>query len=458
VASPYPHAYHPTISSEGESFLRELIEHRHAPIFRGETGSRLSASDIEAVRSRSDVILKNIHDGAPNDAQDWLAPFLDRVVTDTPYFRTRYNDRIRPLRIDQFATTSRADLSADIAKFVPDTVVAEELIAYETSGTTGHPLMVPSHPRVAGEYLAYHRLAMARKGLTLTSSGSELCVALLGYQDRCFTYASVMPMQNEAGLVKINLHPNDWRDETDRSKYLESWQPEIVSGDPISFAALLDCNPNLRPKALFSTAMTLVPSLRNRLQQHFNCPVFDFYSMNEAGPIAVYDDLLNGHVVLQPHLHIEILGDAHQSQTNVAVETEIAGEITLTGGFNECLPLVRYRTGDRARLVTVDGERVLLDLVGRAPVRFKRGDGTWVNNVDIHHELSGVGLPQFSLHQYADETFLFSYMGSAALALDATAKLCAYLDVATVASTQLALDGRKLRQYTTDLPDGMVGV
>ena len=33
------------------------------------------------------------------------------------------------------------------------------------------------------------------------------------------------------------------------------------------------------------------------------------------------------------------------------------GEITLTGGFNFCLPLLRYRTGDFASLDFVRGSR-----------------------------------------------------------------------------------------------------
>lgn len=44
---------------------------------------------------------------------------------------------------------------------------------------------------------------------------------------------------DEAGLAKINLHPDDWRDPDDRARYLDALAPEIVAGDPISFAALL---------------------------------------------------------------------------------------------------------------------------------------------------------------------------------------------------------------------------
>ncbi len=35
--------------------------------------------------------------------------------------------------------------------------------------------------------------------------------------------------------------------------------------------------------------MALLPGLRRRLEERFACPVADLYSMNEAGPVAVFD-------------------------------------------------------------------------------------------------------------------------------------------------------------------------
>ena len=49
----------------------------------------------------------------------------------------------------------------------------------------------------------------------------------------------------------------------------------------------------------------------------------------------------------------------------------VRGEITLTGGRNPFLPLLRYRTGDFASLDTINGHRVLLGLEGREPVEYR---------------------------------------------------------------------------------------
>jgi phenylacetate-CoA ligase len=291
---------------------------------------------------------------------------------------------------------SRADLAQDIARFVPDSAPLERLINFRTSGITGHPLLIASHPVVAASYLAFHRRALRRFGVTLQASSEQVGVALLGYQRACFTYASVTPTLNESGLVKLNLHPADWRSPEDRRKYLEALSPEVLTGDPISFVELLKLDAYLRPKALLSTSMALLPELRRELESAFECPVVDLYSLNEAGPVAAFDAERDGHVLLQHRMFVEILDTDGRG-----VPGGQRGEVTLTGGFNFCLPLLRYRTGDFAALEQRAGEPVLVGLEGRAPVRFRAVDGAWLNNIEVTHSLKPLGLRQFHLHQAA---------------------------------------------------------
>jgi phenylacetate-CoA ligase len=79
----------------------------------------------------------------------------------------------------------------------------------------------------------------------------------------------------------------------------------------------------------------------------------------------------------------------------------IRGEVTLTGGFNPFLPLLRYRTGDTASLHFVGWRPVLRDLEGRPPVVFQSANGQTINNIDVTAVLKPFALPQFQLHQAA---------------------------------------------------------
>src|SRR5262249_39647597 len=270
----------------------------------------------------------------------------------------------------------------------------DRFINFRTSGTTGHPLLLPSHPVVAANYLALHKRALRRFGIELRHGQGQIGVVLVGFQRKCFTYVSVTPSMNESGLVKINLHPAGWRDPGDRAKYLDALAPEIYTGDPIAFAELATLPLQTRPRALLSTSMALLPAMRERLEARFHCPVLDLYSLNEAGPVAVADTAAGGHVLLQHRLYVEILDPDGRP-----LPCGQRGEVTLTGGFNFCLPLLRYRTGDCAAWDWRGTEVVLVGLEGRPPIRFRTMRGEWLNNIEVTHALQRFALAQFTLHQ-----------------------------------------------------------
>ncbi|HSJ01266.1 MAG TPA: AMP-binding protein, partial [Verrucomicrobium sp.] len=354
-----------------------------------------------------------------------------------------------PARFTDIPSLSRADLSRDIAAYVPDSVPVDRLINFRTSGTSGHPLLLASHPVVAASYLAFHKRALKRFGITLLAGAGEVGVVLIGHQSKWFTYVSVTPTMNEAGLAKINLHPADWRDPADRALYLDDLKAEVYTGDPISFAELLTLPVRWHPRALMSTSMTLLPGLRQRLEERFQCPVLDLYSMNEAGPIAVADPATGGHVLLQPQMYVEILDDNDQP-----LPPGERGEVTLTGGFNFCLPLLRYRTGDHAALDFSGSEPVLKGLSGRPPVRYRTRSGEWINNIEITHAFRPLAVPQWTVHQDATGGVTLTHAATDSLNLQLTEILQRLFGVDQPLKIQRSqfLEG-KVIQYTTDLTD-----
>jgi phenylacetate-CoA ligase len=386
-------AFCPTLTEHGQRMLDFLREHPAAPRFSNQSGNRLLAHEVQALRGFVDEV-QTAAVGWPRDEEPaWLAGYVEQLRREVPAFRT-----LDPsAEFEDLPTTCRADLAADIARYVPDPVPVDRLINFRTTGTTGTPLLIASHPVVTARYLAFHLRALRRFGVEPQHRRDQVGVVLLGLQRRCFTYVSVTPLMDDSGLAKINLHPDDWRDPADRATYLDALDAEFIAGDPISFGELLRLPLATRPRALLCVGMMLSRGLRDELQARFGCPVLDLYSMNEAGPIGVFDAVAGGHVLLQPRLYVEIL-DAHGRP----VREGQRGEVTLTGGFNFCLPLLRYRTGDHATLAHGADGPVLMALQGRAPVRFQAAAGHWVNNIDVTHALERWPLTQYALHQHAD--------------------------------------------------------
>jgi phenylacetate-CoA ligase len=450
-SSPEDAGRYPGLTSAGAQMLRLMREHPRAPIFRNASGHRVLPEELPGIHAFAAEVRRAEVDPRADLSQIWLRDHVAHALARVPHYR-RYGSM--PNQLAALPTLSRGDLARDIAGFVPDDQALDRLINFRTTGLTGQPLLIASHPVVAARYLAFHERALARFGIELCSGPGDIGVMLVGWQQRCFTYVSVTPQRGECGLIKINLHESDWHDPTDRGAYIDAMRPEVITGDPLSLAALLGIEFAFRPRAIMSTSMTLLPGLSGALAQRFDCPVLDLYSLNEAGPIAVFDPALGAHVLLQPRMAIEIVNDAGDP---LAVGER--GEVTLTGGFNFCLPLLRYRTGDHASLERRSGEWVLAYLAGRAPVRFRTASGAWINNIDVTHALKPFALPQYALLQRADGSLEFDVYGHHGSDLDAVGSALRELFAPGV-RMHISVHPEpcdKVIQYRSELADGAVG-
>ena len=392
----------PWLTTDAAGLLRWLHEHPSAPRYNHHCGDRLSAAGLARVRAFERALLAEPIGWQPGALPEWLAEFTAHCYRQVPFYREA---GAAPARFVDIPPCDRADLSREPWSFVPDDLPLDDLIVYNTSGTTGHPLDILSHPENASRYLPLLRAALATRGVSLeggfdpASGRPRVALVLVCWQRRTFTYASVSAFLDGAGFTKLNLHPGDWRDPADRARFLDACQPEVYTGDPLAFAELARLPLQTRPKALLSTAMQLAPALRDQLAAHFGCPVLDLYTMNECGPIAVGGSFggLTGHALLQHRLYVEIL-DAD----GAVCPPGVRGEVTLSGGFNPFIPLLRYRTGDYASPDFAGTLPVLIDLQGRPPVVFAGANGQAINNIDVTGALRGFALPQYSLVQARD--------------------------------------------------------
>jgi phenylacetate-CoA ligase len=388
----------PLLTDHGRQMLQRLREHPHAPRYTATSGNRLTAEYLRRVREYEARLNSEPNGWEPNQVPKWIDEFVAYCFREVPFYR-RYGEP--PPRFDDLPSFNRSHLAREPWAFVPDSLPLDDLIVNATSGTTGHSLTLPSHPIVSASYLPLYRNALRHFGIELKAGRRQVGSILVGYQRKSFTYASVTPDQDEAGHVKLNLHPDDWRHPDDRAKFLDDCNPEFYSGDPIAFAELMKLPLTTRPRALVSTAMMLLPGLRGQLEDHFGCPVVDVYSMNECGPIAVSVETLHAtsqrYMLLQHRLYIEILDPEGDP-----CPPGVRGEITLTGGFNSYLPLLRYRTNDYAALEWQNGQPTLIGLEGRPPTIYRGMQGQLINNLDVTGVLKPFALSQFTFHQSVD--------------------------------------------------------
>jgi phenylacetate-CoA ligase len=371
--------------------LHWLREHPHAPRWNFATGDRLNADDLAAVQEYERE-LNSSHTGCEaGEFPKWLSPFVGRCLVDVPFYRRRGGI---PEDYSRIPTCLRKDLAREPWSFVPDSAPLDDLIVYATSGATGSPLHVLSHPTAMAKYLPLLKKVLARFGVNVEAVRDGVALVNVCAQKETAVIPAVSSYLGQAGVAKINLSDQDWNDPEDAARFLDACDSPIYLGDPISFEKLSTLSLATRPKALLSTGMSLLPGLREKLRERFRCPVINYYSMTESGPIAVETE--EGWEILPHDLYVEVV-DKEGNPSPPGVR----GEITLTGGRNPFLPLLRYRTGDWGALERRDGRPMLVALEGREPVVFRTSDGREVNNIDVSHALAPFALPQFHLHQPA---------------------------------------------------------
>lgn len=381
--------------------LERLKQHPDAPRWNHAAGDRLGAPDLRALGRFADA-LRSERGPRPAAPPPQTLAWVRRLTPKVPRLRRALKGLRLPSDWALVPTMCREDVAVRPAELVPDDAELAKMIVYRTAGTTGHALLVPHAPRAAGAYLPLLEFALRRHGVRPRwSSGAAACF-LVGAQARTVTYPCTLSYWKGGGFAKLNLNPDDWPAEGSAARYFAEFAPPLLTGDPISFSEMLRTGVRHRPMAMVSTAVAMSAGLKRRLERAYRCPVVDWYSLTETGPLGYACPEGNGTHQLPHDVHLEVLGP-----DGAPVPDGQRGEVTVTGGRNPYLPLVRYRTGDWGRIERGRcpcGERMprLMDLEGRAPVLFRRADGGVLNPVDVSRVLREFPIVQHELAQRAD--------------------------------------------------------
>lgn len=392
----------PLITPRAAQTLREIQEHPDAPKWNYACGDRIAREDLEAIAAFREA---QFAPRAPRPARQVPPEIVRRIAAQIPHvewLRSRVGAKVDLAKDwDTLPAMTREDFSRDMGFILPDGCDLDAAYIYDTSGTTGHVLYVPNSARGVSSYLPLLEFAMARHGVRVAFSETKMGCVLVCAQSKTIAYASVHAVWNNSGYAKVNLAASEWPKEDSARRFLKAFNPPVVCGDPVAFVELIRRKIPIRPKALISTALALAPAVHKRLEKHFKCPVIDTYSLNETGLIS-YACPKGFHHVLPQDIHVETL-DAKGRQVPVGQR----GEIAVSGGRNPFVPLLRYRTGDWARLENKpcacgDPYPRLLDFEGRAPVLFRSKRGDVINNVDLSRVLRRFPIVQFRFEQKKD--------------------------------------------------------
>lgn len=122
--------------------------------------------------------------------------------------------------------------------------------------------------------------------------------------------------------------------------------PHYIQTHPSSLKRLIEISieQNKKPKSLKEVRTfgeILEPLIRKACEDHWGCPVSDFYSTEEMGPIAFQCPESTHHHVQIENVYLEILDDNGED-----CQPGERGRIVVTQLRNPEMPLIRYELGD----------------------------------------------------------------------------------------------------------------
>ncbi|MEO8703921.1 MAG: AMP-binding protein [Kofleriaceae bacterium] len=393
----------PAMTERAWQGLERVLQHADAPRYNRTLGDRVGAGELAAFAACRAGLVSRAREAAaaPSLATtDFIEALRSRLflLDQLPAGFDVARD------FEALPTTDRDAIAHRLVDLVPRDLALDDAIIYSTSATTGHAVIIPSHPSAMVQNVAHLEHAIGLNHVQLDPQPGVPLAINASMQRQTYIFATTMSAWAGAVFAKLNFEPHDWAGgAASRDRFLRDFAPAFMSSEPVALAESLRLELPLRPAVVVSSAVRLSPALADSLRAAWGTTVIDLYSTTETGPIAASVPGIPGHVVMLPDLFVEVLGPDGER-----LPDGTRGELTVTGGRNPYLPLVRYRTGDYGRLATVtlpDGRpaRTILELDGRALETFRGVDGSRVTSVDIARRIRPLApFVQHALHQHAD--------------------------------------------------------
>ena len=129
-------------------------------------------------------------------------------------------------------------------------------------------------------------------------------------------------------------------------KVLNKFKPAVIIAYPTPlyhFANYIDKNQIkiVQLKGIITSAETLFPFQREKIESVFNCEIYNRYGCREVGNIASECEVHNGLHINSDHIVLEII----DSNGNKCKPGEL-GQIVVTELDEYAFPLIRYKIGD----------------------------------------------------------------------------------------------------------------
>lgn len=286
--------------------------------------------------------------------EERLAYVLNRAATQVPYYREQWATRRRRgdgaswEYLENWPILEKETVRQNPRAFVADGCNIRHMFHERTSGTTGKPMNLWWSLKTVREWYA-------------------LCEARFRYWNHVSRHERWFMLGGQLVIPVSQRNPPFWIwNQGLNQLYLSSYhisphlvghyfraiakyRPTHAMGYPSALTTLAQAvlesgRQDLGLKVVITNAEPLYDYQRTIISQAFRCPVREAYGMAEI--VATATECASGRLHLWPEA-----GWVEVVENDQVVRDGSIGELVCTGLVNTDMPLIRYKVGDRARLL-----------------------------------------------------------------------------------------------------------
>lgn len=293
--------------------------------------------------------------------------------------------------LQQFPLIDKNTIQANFNEFLADDIPKKDMYYVTTGGTSGNTLGFYLDNSTYGTDWAFIMTGWRRVGFT----PGDRVMSFRGVECKNAKkrkYWQDNPVYNMLEMSTFHMS------EENLPRYVEKikqFKPKYIHGYPsaINLLAtyLLKKEVSLPPiKAVLAISENIYAGQRELIEQAFKTRLFSFYGMSEKTIMAHECEYDTRYHAFLEYGVTEIL---HKDGTPVAEGEQ--GELVGTSFMNNCIPFIRYRTGDYATLSTQTCQ------CGRHQILFEKLRGRWYQEMILGKSGALISLAALNLHSDA---------------------------------------------------------
>lgn len=284
---------------------------------------------------------------------DWQLKKIRNLLvyagTNSPWYRKRLSGHALPESLEEFASFPLMDgqalADAGLSMLCVSQGDISRVVTLQTSGTEGRPKRIFYTAGDQELTVSFFHHGMSE----LTSEGEAVMVFLPFKAEGCVGDLLIR------GLKRLGVQPVGYGlmdDLADCAKAILENRISCAVGIPVQFLALGEyCRKrgiHLPLKAVLLSTDYLALPVRERIASALGCEVYNHFGMTETGlGCALECGAHDGMHIRENDIYAEIVHPV----THEVLEDGEWGELVITTLTREGMPLLRYRTGDFARLL-----------------------------------------------------------------------------------------------------------